>query len=324
MTRVEPAEVADVPAVRVAGLSKRYRGRRGSGVDAVVDVSFTVDRGEIFGLLGPNGAGKTTTLEIIEGLRTPTAGQTYVCGYQTRRDRRQTQQLIGVQLQASSYFHHLTLAEILDLFGSFYRIRLPAGELLDAIGLADKRDALVRTLSGGQARRFSIVAAVVNDPAVVFLDEPTAGLDPQSRRNVWEMIGRIRDERAKTVLLSTHYLEEASALCDRVLVMDHGRVRALGTPQQLVDQHAGGTLIRFSADRPLTDALAALPGVQEVKPAPDGQPDGYRLRVGPPEQCLTALFALADREGVRLHGLEVRPATLEDAFLGLTGRSLRD
>lgn len=311
-------------AVRVERVSKRYRGPRRRAVEAVVDVSFAVDPGEIYGILGPNGAGKTTTLEIIEGLRAPTAGETYVYGYETRRDRRRTQEIIGVQLQASSYFDHLTLGEILELFGSFYRTRVPAGQLLDAIGLAGKRRSRMRTLSGGQARRFSIVAALVNDPAVVFLDEPTAGLDPQSRRSLWDMIRQIRDERQKTVLLSTHYLEEASALCDRVLVMDHGRVRALGTPQELVDQHSDGASIRFTVDRPPVASLHELPGVRDVESASGGGFPGYRLRVRAPEQCLTALFALARREGLALRGLEVTPATLEDAFLSLTGRSLRD
>lgn len=201
---------------------------------------------------------------------------------------------------------------------------MPPRQLLAAIGLTDKRGSLVRTLSGGQARRFSIVAALVNDPLVVFLDEPTAGLDPQARRNLWEMIRQIRAEHAKTVLLSTHYMEEASALCDRVLVMDYGRVQALGTPQELVDQHAEGTHIRFSLDRPPTASLHELPGVLAVERAPGGQTNGYRLRVSAPEPCLTALIALAQREGVALGGLEVKPATLEDAFLSLTGRSLRD
>jgi ABC-2 type transport system ATP-binding protein len=308
------------PAVRVEGVSKRYRGPGGSSVTAVVDASFTVDRGEIFGLLGANGAGKTTTLEIIEGLRAPTTGETYVHGFETRRDRRRAQQLIGVQLQSSSYFDHLTLAEILELFGSFYRRTVPAGALLESIGLADQRRRLVRTLSGGQARRFSIVAALVNDPAVVFLDEPTAGLDPQSRHSLWDLVRRIRDERATTVLLSTHYLEEASALCDRVLVMDQGRVRALGAPRQLVDRYGDGTCIRFRVNGLPAAELRELPGVLAVERAGGS----YRLRVGAPERCLAGLLALARREGRDLPGLEVRPATLEDAFLNLTGRSVRD
>lgn len=306
-------------AVRVERVSKRYRARRDL-VDAVVDLSFTVHGGEIFGLLGPNGAGKTTTLEIIEGLRVPSSGQTYVHGHETRRDRRRTQELIGVQLQSSAYFEHLTLAEILDLFGSFYRHATPPAALLASVGLADHADRLVRTLSGGQARRFSIVAALVNDPAVVFLDEPTAGLDPQARRNLWDLVRRIRDEQGKTVLLSTHYLEEAAALCDRVLVIDHGRVRALGKPQELVDRYAGGTCVRFSMGGQPLARLRELPGVRNA----ERETGCYDLRVDAVEPCLTALFALARREGLEIRGLEVTPATLEDAFLGLTGRSLRD
>ena len=313
----------DPAAVWVEGLFKTYRGPRGAAVEAAVDVSFTVRQGEIFGFLGPNGAGKTTILEIIEGLREPTAGHTYILGRETRRDRRLVQEMIGVQLQSSSYFDYLKLEEILDLFGSFYQEALPSMDLLEAVGLTDKRQSMVRTLSGGQSQRFSIIAALVNDPLVVFLDEPTAGLDPQSRRDLWGMIRQIRDDHGKTIVLTTHYMEEANALCDRVLVIDHGRVQALDTPQNLISQHTERTIVRFFLDTPLTEQLRALPGVTDVSVL-SADDDEYVLRVSAPEEALTALLALVRQKGVSLRGLQVQPATLEDVFLSLTGRSLKE
>jgi ABC-2 type transport system ATP-binding protein len=209
-----------MPLLECIGLVKDYPGKR-----AVDGVDYHVERGEIGGLLGPNGAGKTTTLEILEGLGTPTSGRVQVLGLDPGTQAAQVKQLIGVQLQASSYFEHLTLREILVLFGSFYRTRRDPDELLELVGLADKRKALVGQLSGGQAQRFSIVAALVNDPEVVFLDEPTTGLDPQARRNLWDFISWINREEGKTVVLTTHYMEEAEILCDRVAIIDQGEIR---------------------------------------------------------------------------------------------------
>jgi ABC-2 type transport system ATP-binding protein len=222
-------------AVEVRDLVHTYRTGNGP-LRAVDHLTFAVEHGEIFALLGPNGAGKTTTLEILEGLRDATEGSATVLGLDVRRDRAALKQRIGVQLQASSYFQYLTLREILVLFGSFYGRRTDPDRLLDIVGLTPKRDALVWELSGGQAQRFSIVAALVNDPELVFLDEPTTGLDPQARRNLWDVIRRINAERSTTVILTTHYMEEAEVLSDRVAIVDHGRLVALDTPMGLIDQ----------------------------------------------------------------------------------------
>jgi ABC-2 type transport system ATP-binding protein len=239
----------------------------GGTFDAVAGLSFEVERGEVFALLGPNGAGKTTTLEIIEGLNVPSAGRAEVLGLDVVTHRERIKQRIGVQLQASSYFELLTLREILVLFGSFYATRRDPEELLEAVGLAEKRNARVGQLSGGQAQRFSIVAALVNDPEVVFLDEPTTGLDPQSRRNLWELIRQVNAE-GRTVVLTTHYMEEAETLADRVAIVDHGRLVALDTPAGLVGALDGGYRIRFAVPHPIDEhGLASPAGRRRGGPA---------------------------------------------------------
>ncbi|MBI4202205.1 MAG: ABC transporter ATP-binding protein, partial [Chloroflexi bacterium] len=215
-------------AIVVEDLVKKF-----GGFTAVDGVSFAVPQGEIFGILGPNGAGKTTTLEIIEGLQEPTAGRTLVMGIDTHRERERMKERIGVQLQASAYFEYLTLTEILDLFGRFYPKRLQVEELLEKVGLLEKAKATVGKLSGGQKQRFTIAAALVNDPEVVFLDEPTTGLDPQARRNLWEFIQAIHRE-GRTIVLTTHYMEEAQLLCQRVAIMDRGKIIALDAPNNLI------------------------------------------------------------------------------------------
>jgi ABC-2 type transport system ATP-binding protein len=215
--------------------------------------SFRACRGELFGFLGPNGAWKTTTLEIIEGIREPTSGHAAVLGLDSVADRTEVKRRIGVQLQAAAYFDYLTLHELLELFGSFYAVRRHPEELLERVGPLDKRRAQVRHLSGGQARRFSIVAALVNDPQVVFLDEPTAGLDPAARRTVLELIERINLEEGKTVVLTTHYMEEAELLADRIAIIDHGRIQGLDTPQALIARHAGTAAV---ASRPISPSTS--------------------------------------------------------------------
>src|SRR5581483_12482844 len=221
-TPLRPGSIshAERPAVEVRDLVKTYRATGGSSFNAVDGVSFEVGRGELFGFLGPNGAGKTTTLEILEGIREPTSGHARVLGLDCVSEREELKRRIGVQLQASAYFSFLTLEEILELFGSFYPVRRQPAELLGRVGLLEKRGAQVRHLSGGQARRFSVVAALVNDPEVVFLDEPTTGLDPAARRNVWELIREVNRDEGKTVVLTTHYMEEAELLADRVAIID--------------------------------------------------------------------------------------------------------
>jgi ABC-2 type transport system ATP-binding protein len=311
------------PAVRVRDLVRTYPDPDGGSFAAVAGVSFEVQRGEVFALLGPNGAGKTTTLEILEGLGQPTSGSAEVLGMDVRRHRTEVKRRIGVQLQASSYFEHLTLWEILVLFGSFYPTRRDPGELLDLVGLGGKRRALVGQLSGGQAQRFSIVAALVNDPEVVFLDEPTTGLDPQARRHLWELIRRIHSD-GRTVVLTTHYMEEAHTLADRVAIMDHGSLVAIDTPAGHISRLGHGHRIRFRTAVGLDRAaLDALPGPAIV--TGDGSERAvYDLTVPDPGQAVPQLFAWADRLAVSLEDVEIAAPTLEDVFLARTGNRLRD
>ena len=309
-------------AVEVRDLVKEFPAPGGGTLRAVDGVSFEVGRGEVFGFLGPNGAGKTTTLEIIEGLQSPTSGRTAVLGLDSHRDRHRMKERIGVQLQAGAYFDYLTLEEILDLFGSFYPRHVPPGELLEKVGLLEKRKALVRELSGGQAQRFSIVASMVNDPEVVFLDEPTTGLDPQARRNLWDFIGWINREEGKTVVLTTHYMEEAEILCDRVAIIDRGTIRALDTPIGLIHELPAAYRIRFATTGPVEEGpLRELPGVSEVVASRNGGFD-YELRVGRAQDTLPAFLSWAD--GVEVDDVRVLPATLEEVFLSVTGRALRE
>jgi ABC-2 type transport system ATP-binding protein len=317
-------------AVEVTDLVKTYSLSRGGSFNAVDGLSFGVAEGELFGFLGPNGAGKTTTLEIIEGIREPTAGHARVLGLDSVSDRVELKRRIGVQLQAAAYFDYLTLQEILELFGSFYPTRRRPEELLERVGLLDKRASQVRHLSGGQARRFSIVAAFVNDPEVVFLDEPTTGLDPAARRTVWELISHINSEEGKTVVLTTHYMEEAELLADRVAIIDHGRIQALDTPRALIAQHAGSGAVRFATDQPVElEELERIPGAIGATEKSDGQVHGagactYELRASDPDVVLSELLALSQRSGVGLRSVEVLHGTLEDVFLQITGRELRD
>src|SRR3990167_10660095 len=214
--------------IEVKNLTKKY-----DKLTAVSGISFEVQKNEIFGLLGENGAGKTTTLEIIEGLRKPSAGKISVLGHNLKAGINSVKEKIGVQLQSSAYFNFLTLSEILDLFGSFYPRQLEPSGLLKMVGLEDKAGSYVGKLSGGQRQRFSIVASLVNDPDIVFLDEPTTGLDPLARRNLWGVISKIK-EQGKTVILTTHYMEEAEILCDRIAIMEKGKIVAMDRTHQLI------------------------------------------------------------------------------------------
>ena len=252
---------ASVPIIVVEDLRKRY-----GEVQAVDGISFAVNRGEVFALLGPNGSGKTTTVEIIEGMRAPDSGSATVAGIDVGRNPRAVKRIIGVQLQSSAFFEHLRLAEVLKMLGSIYGVQVEPEPLLELVDLQEKRSASFRTLSGGQKQRFAIAASLVNDPTVIFLDEPTTGLDPQARHRMWDVALGWKAE-GRTVVLTTHYMEEAEELCDRVAVMDAGRIIAMDAPGALIDELIGR---------------------------------GFH----------------------REH--EVRPATLEDVFLDLTGRSLRE
>ena len=316
--------ITDEVAVEVRDLVKEFPSPERGTLTAVDHVSFEVHRGEVFGFLGPNGAGKTTTLEIVEGLTPPTSGHTSVFGLDSVAEREAMKERIGVQLQSSAYFQYLTLEEILDLFGSFYERAVAPDVLLDKVGLIDKKRSLVGHLSGGQAQRFSIVAAMVNDPDVVFLDEPTTGLDPQARRNLWDLVEHINQVEGKTIVMTTHYMEEAQVLCDRVAVIDRGSIQAIDTPLGLVHQLPAAYRIDFATSSELNaNDLKDLPGVLGVTPLVLGGFD-YELEVARAGEALPAFLDWSKENGVELEDVQVVPATLEDVFLSLTGRSLRE
>ena len=276
-------------AVEVRELVKVYPRPEGGSLRALDGITFQVQAGEFFGFLGPNGAGKTTALEIIEGIRKPTSGEVRVLGVDPRTDLDKVKEMIGVQLQAASYFSLLTITEILELFGSFYPTRRPPKELLETVGLEDKARSYVRHLSGGQQRRFSVAAALVNDPQVVFLDEPTTGLDPQMRHSLWELLRRLNREEGKTIVLTTHYMEEAELLADRVAIIDHGVIRAIETPRDLIGRLDGFGHIEFATPGAVeTSELSRLAGVSGAAARSDGEvgsltPVTYRLEVAEPK-----------------------------------------
>jgi len=300
--------------VAVEGVRKSY-----GSIVAVGGVTFSVMRGEVFGILGPNGAGKTTTLEIIEGLRAPDAGRVTVLGMPIPRDLREVRERIGVQLQASAYFDFLTLAEVLDLLGKFYRRRLAPKVLLEMVGLSERARSLVKHLSGGQQQRFSLAASLVNDPELLFLDEPTTGLDPQARRSLWEIVRRMRQE-GRTVVITTHYMEEAQALCDRVAIMDNGRIVALDSPQRLIDSLEAPFRILFKVWPPVPLGMLDIGDVATAK----GGDGSYEVMVSDVASVLPVLLSRLKEAGAQIQNLQVEQATLEDVFLALTGKELRD
>jgi ABC-2 type transport system ATP-binding protein len=300
--------------IEVSGIHKRY-GR----VVAVDDVSFDVRPGEIFGLIGPNGAGKTTTMECVEGLRRPERGRISVLGLDPARDARRLQRRIGVQLQQAQLQKRIKVREAVDLWASLYPQPLDGDDLLQRLGLADKRGAWFMTLSGGQKQRLFIALALINDPEVVFLDELTTGLDPQARRAIWDLVRGIRD-RGKTVLLTTHLMEEAERLCDRVAIIERGRVIEIGTPAEIVRRHCPAQTVVLVTDDPGAEArLTALCG-------------GGQIVRDRSQYTLTgrdAHFVTRVIECLAVHRLQVTEfktilPTLEDVFLELTGHSIRD
>jgi len=309
------------PVVKVEHLRKVY----GSYV-AVQDISLEVFRGEIFGMVGPNGAGKTTTIECIEGLRQPEGGQIRVLGLDPHRDGYALSARIGIQLQESVLPDRMKVWEALDLFAGFYPRSINWKPLLERLGLADKREAPLAKLSGGQKQRLFIALALVHDPEVVFLDELTTGLDPQARRAMWDLVRQIR-EQGKTVFLTTHYMEEAERLCDRVAIVDHGRVIALGSPRQLILGLGAEHIVEFSLDNGVSGAapcdphaLARLPSVSQVR-CQQGQ---ICLSVTEPHLAIPALLNWLHSQGHSLASLSTRHASLEDVFVALTGRHLSD
>jgi ABC-2 type transport system ATP-binding protein len=307
----------ETPALSCRGLVKRY-----GQVVALDGLDLEVHRGECFGMLGPNGAGKTTTVEICEGLNVPDSGHVEVLGERWRGDGLALRSRLGVQLQETKFPDKLTVREVLTVFRSFYPRGPDIEDTLAIVALEEKAGARVKTLSGGQKQRLSLACALVGDPELLFLDEPTTGLDPQSRRQAWEIVEGLK-ARARTVLLTTHYMEEAARLCDRVAVVDHGKVIALGTPKELIASLGAEHVVEFAVEddtRVDEGALAALPTVEGV--ARDGAL--WRLTVRAVHRAVPALLAALTARGLEPSHLSTHHATLEDVFMSLTGRSLRD
>jgi len=303
------------PVIHVSGVRKTY----GSTV-AVADVSFDVQHGEIFGLIGPNGAGKTTTMECIEGLRTPDSGSLSVLGLDPFRQVYKLQDRIGVQLQQAQLQKRIKVWEAVDLWASLYRKKAVDGErLLAQLGLTDKRDAWFMNLSGGQKQRLFIALALINDPEVIFLDELTTGLDPQSRRAIWELVRGIR-ERGKTVFLTTHLMEEAERLCDRVAIIEHGRIIDIDTPERLVARHCPERTVVLATDDPrVEERFRAIPGVQSVVRA------DLRFTIrGSGDDLVTEVIHCLSDNRIRVTDFRTILPNLEDVFLKLTGHSIRE
>ncbi|MGH2511969.1 MAG: ATP-binding cassette domain-containing protein [Candidatus Limnocylindrales bacterium] len=309
-----PAAPSDV-AIRVTDARKKY-----GSVQAVDGVSFEVGRGEVFGLLGPNGAGKTTTVEMLEGLRSPDSGRLEVLGIDAARNPDALKERVGVTLQTAELYPKLTVVEVLELFRSFYQRSLPTEQLIEFLDLGERRNAQTKQLSGGQRQRLAVALALVNDPEVIFLDEPTTGLDPAARRSLWDLVQKLQHQ-GKTILLTTHYMEEAEVLCDRLAIMDHGRILALGTVNELVAARFKDRSVRFDRIEALDETqLAGLAGVESVK-QDDGETVLYTQDVS---GTIAGLLAATEALGVEPGNLGIRRPTLEDLFLDLTGRALRD
>jgi ABC-2 type transport system ATP-binding protein len=303
------------PILRVENLVKRY-----GNVEAVRGVSFSVEEGEVFGLLGPNGAGKTSTVEILEGLRDPDGGTVSVCGLNPQTNSNELKHEIGAALQSTSLPDKLRVMEALRLFAGFYKRRRSPEDLLKRFGLEEKRNAFYSQLSGGQKQRLALAMALVNDPRVVFFDEPTAGLDPQVRREIYDIIEELRRDK-KTIVMTTHYIEEAEHLCDRVAIVDHGKVIALGTPRDLKSHSGGTTRIEVRLSQPAANgALGTLEGVADVREL-DG---AYVLHSRKPPKTIVDLVKHLEGNGNELVSLEIASPSLEDVFIELTGRRLRD
>ena len=306
-------------AIECRNLRKTYDGK----VEAVRGLNLEIETGECFGLLGPNGAGKTTTIEILEGLLRPTSGEVTILGHTWQQNPRELREWLGVSLQETRLSEKLTVRETIALFSSFYREPRSSEEVLELLQLSEKADAWVGKLSGGQRQRLAVATALVGNPKILFLDEPTTGLDPQSRRQLWDII-RTFQRKGGTVLLTTHYLDEAERLCDRLAIIDHGEVIAEGTPADLIDRLGGHHVVEFSvsgnSNGTALDTWRTLPGVESVR-----HDDGLvNLNVREPHRTIPALLDAVESQGSQLLHLTTRQASLEDVFVRLTGRHLRE
>jgi ABC-2 type transport system ATP-binding protein len=299
--------------LRVENLTKRY-----GTLTAVDHINLTTPAGIVFGLLGPNGAGKTTTLEMVEGPRKPDDGHVYWGDVDVVRHPEEARTRFGVQLQTSAFFDLLTVRETLALFHSFYRRRVPVSDLIERLDLGEQQNARVGVLSGGQQQRLALACALVNGPEIVFLDEPSAGLDPQARRRLWDVIVGLKEE-GRTVVLTTHYIEEAEVLADRLAIVDHGRILDEGTPRELIQRHMPSAMVEV-AQGVGADAALHLPGVKRS----ETRDDVTLLVSDNVEATLVGLVNWAQETGRSRTGLTTRTATLEDVFLKLTGKSLRE
>jgi ABC-2 type transport system ATP-binding protein len=307
-------------AIHCQDLRKTYDGK----VEAVRGLTLEIQAGECFGLLGPNGAGKTTTIEILEGLLAPTAGEVTILGHTWQENPRQLREWMGISLQETRLSEKLTVRETIELFASFYREPRSSSEVLDDLQLGEKADAWVGKLSGGQRQRLAVATALVGNPRILFLDEPTTGLDPQSRRQLWDLVRNFQ-RNGGTVLLTTHYMDEAERLCDRLAIIDHGQIIAEGTPPDLIERLGGHHVVEFeaagsSSGSDALDAWRTLPGVEAVRQ--DG--DLVCLTVREPHLTIPALLDAVEKRGSQLLHLTTRQASLEDVFVNLTGRHLRE
>lgn len=302
--------------VKVDNLTKKY-----GNLTAVNDISFSIDKGEIFGLLGPNGAGKTTTVEMMEGLRKPDDGSIEICGIDALKKPGNIKELIGAQLQSTTIYDQIRVKEVIDLFGNYYKKSIPSSKLLEEVSLTDKKNAFYRTLSGGQKQRVAMALAIVNDPEVLFLDEPTTGLDPQARRNVWSIITNLR-KRGKTIILTTHYMEEAEQLCQRVGIIDKGEIIALDTPSNLIANTGLKSSIEFSVSQ--EDSGKILQGLKGIGKITQQSDNKFILNTKESSKALKELTRFSDKNNINMDNISVRKATLEDVFLSLTGRGLRE
>ena len=303
------------PILQVENLVKRY-----GDLEAVRGVSFSVEEGEVFGLLGPNGAGKTSTIEVLEGLRVADGGRVSVCGFDPVKNPTELKREIGAALQFTSLPDKLKVTEALRLFSSFYNRGRQPEELLKRFGLEEKRNAFYSQLSGGQKQRLALAMALVNDPKVLFLDEPTAGLDPQVRREIYDIVEELKHEK-KTIVLTTHYIEEAERLCDRVAIVDHGKVIAQGTPRELKQTSANTSRVEVRLAKPASNGtLKTLDGVVDARELGGA----YVLHCQRTAPAIVALVKHLEAEGNELVSLEIATPSLEDVFIELTGRRLRD